>query len=164
MLSVDFTNDLNQIGKMKRVRNILYKGYNRMKKIVLCLSLLITSFYSVAQDLTKVEVSSQKAAGDVYMLTGAGGNIGVLATDQGLLLVDDQFQPLAEKIEAAMKSIKNNQLKYIVNTHYHGDHIGSNAHFSQYAPIVAHENVRNRLMKKENTKLAHYLLLPIKTV
>jgi glyoxylase-like metal-dependent hydrolase (beta-lactamase superfamily II) len=119
-----------------------------MKKILLSLSIIISAMTTLAQDFSDVKIKAQKAAGDVYMLTGAGGNIGVLATDKGLLLVDDQFQPLAEKIESAMSVIKNNELKYVVNTHYHGDHTGSNSYFSHKAPIFAHENVRTRLSDK----------------
>ncbi|GAA6206247.1 MULTISPECIES: MBL fold metallo-hydrolase [Thalassotalea] len=121
-----------------------------MKKLILGLTLALGSTIIDAQQLSEVEITAHKAAGDVYMLTGAGGNIGVLATEKGLLLVDDQFQPLAEKIESAMQSIKNNQLRYVVNTHYHGDHTGSNSYFSHKAPIFAHENVRHRLTDKEN--------------
>ena len=119
-----------------------------MNKIIIGLSLFLVSTAVLSQDYAKVEITATKAAGDVYMLKGAGGNIGVLATEKGLLLVDDQFQPLAEKIQSAMKSIKNNKLKYIVNTHYHGDHTGSNSFFSHKAPIFAHENVRSRLSAK----------------
>lgn len=112
-------------------------------------SLLFSSQLAYAWDLSDVEIKAQKAAGDVYMLTGRGGNIGVLATQKGLLLVDDQFAPLAEKIESAMKAIVNKELKYVVNTHYHGDHTGSNSHFSHKAPIFAHHNVRARLQNND---------------
>ncbi|WP_371378212.1 MBL fold metallo-hydrolase [Thalassotalea aquiviva] len=105
---------------------------------------------AVADDrFANVEIKAQAVSGDVYMLTGSGGNIGVLATDSGLLLVDDQFAPLATKIENAMQAIKSVPLKYIVNTHYHGDHTGSNAHFGKHAPIFAHKNVRTRV-KNDN--------------
>ncbi|MBA6328519.1 MBL fold metallo-hydrolase [Colwellia sp. MB02u-6] len=101
-----------------------------------------------AQEMADADITVQSAAGGVYMLQGPGGNIGVLATEQGLLLVDDKFAPLAEKIEAAMKGIEDKALKYIINTHYHGDHTGSNQFFSHKAPIFAHENVRSRLSSK----------------
>ncbi len=119
-----------------------------MNKLILSLAIILTSASLYARDFSKINITAQKVSGDVYMLTGSGGNIGVLATDKGLLLVDDQFQPLAEKIESAMHEIKNNQLKYVVNTHYHGDHTGSNSYFSHKAPIFAHENVRTRLSAK----------------
>lgn len=131
-----------------------------MKKLMVAVSLSIITAFSLAQDFSKVEIIAQKAAGDVYMLTGAGGNIGVLVTNSGLLLVDDQFRPLADKIESAMNSLSNNELKYVVNTHYHSDHTGSNAHFAHHAPIFAHHNVRERLSSKEGSKLSN---LPVVT-
>ena len=115
----------------------------------------VTLFFSVAavssvnaQSMADSDITVQQAAGDVYMLKGPGGNIGVLATDKGLLLVDDKFAPLAEKIESAMKGLEDKELKYIINTHFHGDHTGSNQFFSHKAPIFAHENVRSRLSSK----------------
>lgn len=112
---------------------------------------LITHISSTAQTMVDAQITAQAVAGDVYMLQGPGGNIGILATDKGLLLVDDKFSPLAKKIENAMQSIENKPLKYVINTHYHGDHTGGNAFFAQKAPIFAHENVRNRLsMDSEN--------------
>jgi glyoxylase-like metal-dependent hydrolase (beta-lactamase superfamily II) len=112
---------------------------------------LITHISSTAQTMVDAQITAQAVAGDVYMLQGPGGNIGILATDKGLLLVDDKFSPLAQKIENAMQSIENKPLKYVINTHYHGDHTGSNAFFAQKAPIFAHENVRNRLsMESDN--------------
>jgi len=131
---------------MKRLNNSIVKATQW-----LMLSLLIP-LSSQANNMADVQISVTKAAGDVYMLKGAGGNIGVLATEEGLLLVDDQFKPLAKKIEAAMKGIADNKLKYIVNTHYHGDHTGGNGHFGQHAPIFAHENVRIRLETKEGNQ------------
>ena len=83
----------------------------------------VTLFFSIAatstanaQSMADKEITVQQAAGDVYMLQGPGGNIGVLATDKGLLLVDDKFAPLAEKIESAMKGLEDKDLKYIINT------------------------------------------------
>lgn len=122
-----------------------------MKKIILAALLLSHSAITNADDrFSAVEIKVHQANNNVYMLTGAGGNIGVLATNKGLLLVDDQFEPLAEKIEQAMSSISDQSLKYIVNTHLHGDHTGGNSHFSQKAPIFAHQNVRSRLAKNDD--------------
>src|SRR5216110_1159517 len=97
------------------------------------------------QDFSKVEVKATHVAGNIYMLTGAGGNIGVSVGPDGLLIVDDQFAPLAEKIEAALKQLNPGKLKFVLNTHYHGDHTGGNAHFGRQASIIAHSNVRKRL-------------------
>ena len=133
-----------------------------MKNVLIATLFFFTTlaFVSQGQDYSQVEVTAKKVAGQVYMLTGAGGNIGVLATEAGLLLVDDQFQPLAKKIEMAMSNLSNNTLKYVVNTHYHGDHTGSNSYFSHKAPIFAHQNVRKRLSVDKNHDVAS---LPVVT-
>lgn len=124
-----------------------------MKKIsALVLLFIALSFPShAARDFSKIEINAQSVASGVYMLSGSGGNIGVFATDEGLVLIDDQFAPLAAKIETAMKTIKAVPLKYIINTHYHGDHTGANGHFGKQAPIFAHSNVRKRV-KEDNKK------------
>lgn len=96
-------------------------------------------------DFSKVQIATTKVAGNVYMLTGAGGNIGVSAGPDGMLIVDDQFAPLADKIRAALRGIGNQKLKFILNTHWHGDHTGGNPVFGPEAPIIAQSNVRLRL-------------------
>ncbi|MBA6390420.1 MBL fold metallo-hydrolase [Colwellia sp. BRX10-3] len=133
------------------------------KKSLVAITMLCSVALSLtanAQGMADAEITVQSAAGDVYMLQGPGGNIGVLATDKGLLLVDDKFAPLAEKIETAMKGIEDKELKYVINTHYHGDHTGGNQFFSHKAPIFAHENVRSRLSSAEDH---HAESLPVVT-
>jgi glyoxylase-like metal-dependent hydrolase (beta-lactamase superfamily II) len=115
-------------------------------KVLICSAFISTVVLGFAQqDFSKVEVKATHVAGNIYMLTGSGGNIGVSAGPDGILIVDDQFAPLAEKIEAALKQISPGKLKFVLNTHYHGDHTGGNAHFGAQAPIIAHVNVRKRL-------------------
>jgi cyclase len=97
------------------------------------------------QDFSKVEVKAELAGGKVYMLTGSGGNIGALVGADGVLLVDDQFEPLAEKIRAALAAVGGAKLKLIVNTHWHFDHTGGNKVFGAEAPIIAQANVRQRM-------------------
>ncbi len=102
------------------------------------------------RDFSKVEVKAIPVAGKVFMLTGAGGNIGVSVGADGILIVDDQFAPLADKIRAALKDVAttshgDGKLKFILNTHWHGDHTGGNESFSADAPIFAHTNVRKRM-------------------
>jgi len=115
-------------------------------------SILLTSLLfacglaaSQEQDFSKVQMKVTKVAGNVYMLQGAGGNIGASVGDDGIVIVDDQYAPLAEKIEAALKGITDKPVRFIINTHYHGDHTGGNAYFQKQAPIIAHDNVRKRL-------------------
>ncbi|MBS1809281.1 MAG: MBL fold metallo-hydrolase [Acidobacteria bacterium] len=100
------------------------------------------------QDFSKVEIKTQKVAGNVYMLEGSGGNIGVSAGPDGMLIIDDQFAPLADKIKTALKSLNSGQLKFLLNTHHHGDHTGGNEIFGKDTLIVAHTNVRKRLESK----------------
>jgi cyclase len=94
----------------------------------------------------KVTVTVEKVGGSVYMLAGAGGNIGVSVGEDGIVLVDDEFAPLAPKIKEALRGISDRPIKVLLNTHWHGDHTGGNAVFGAEAPIVAHENVRKRLI------------------
>src|SRR6266704_3061965 len=108
----------------------------------------LTVFVSVAiaqQDFSKVEIKATKVAGNIYMLEGAGGNIGVCAGEDGIVIVDDQYAPLAYKIREALKGINDKPLKFVINTHFHGDHTGGNAEFGTEATIIAQENVRKRL-------------------
>jgi len=97
------------------------------------------------QDFSKVQIKVTKVAGSVYMLEGEGGNIGASVGDDGIVIVDDQYAPLADKIQAALKGITDKPVRFVINTHYHGDHTGGNAYFQKQAPIIAHDNVRKRL-------------------
>ena len=98
-----------------------------------------------APDYSKVQIKVTHVAEDVYMLQGSGGNIGVSVGDDGILVVDDEFAPLADKIRAALKGITDKPVKFVLNTHWHFDHTGGNPQFGETAPILAHENVRKRL-------------------
>jgi glyoxylase-like metal-dependent hydrolase (beta-lactamase superfamily II) len=120
-------------------------------KVFLLLTLLfVFAATAPAQtDFSKVQMKATKVAGNVYMLEGAGGNIGVSVGDDGLLIVDDQFAPLADKIRAALKGIADKKLKFILNTHWHGDHTGGNIVFGPEATIIAHDNVRKRLATEQ---------------
>jgi cyclase len=111
-----------------------------------CAAAALVAARAFAQDdFSKVEIKVTKVAGTVYMLEGSGGNIGVSVGDDGVVLVDDQFAPLAGKIKTALKGVTDKPLKFVLNTHFHGDHTGGNAAFAHDATIIAHENVRKRL-------------------
>src|SRR5216683_8015019 len=99
------------------------------------------------EDFTKVQMKVTKVAGRVYMLEGAGGNIGASVGDDGIVIVDDQFAPLAEKIQAALKGITDKPVRFVINTHWHFDHVGGNAYFQKQGPVLAHENIRERMAK-----------------
>jgi len=100
------------------------------------------------QDFSKVEIKTTKIGGNFYTLEGSGGTIGVLAGPDGVLMVDAQFAPLSDKIVAAIKQISDGRIRFLVNTHVHGDHTGGNENIGRLgATIVARENLRARLMK-----------------
>ena len=124
------------------------------RSFLLAASLVSTTFIPAAfsQDrFEKVEIEATALKGSVHMLTGMGGNIGVSAGDDGILIIDDQFAPLAEKIATALGELGSDKPKYVINTHYHDDHTGSNAFFHSHkgATILAHDNVRVRLANDE---------------
>jgi glyoxylase-like metal-dependent hydrolase (beta-lactamase superfamily II) len=119
-----------------------------MRKLLLVVvGVLFSLSWSFAQnqDFSKVQIKVTKVAGNVYMLEGAGGNIGASVGEDGIVIVDDQYAPLADKIQAALKGITDKPVRFIINTHYHGDHTGGNEYFQKQAPIIAHDNVRKRL-------------------
>ena len=94
------------------------------------------------------------------MLVGAGGNIGVSAGPDGVLIVDDQFAPLADKIRAAFRPLSPGQLRFVLNTHFHFDHTDANPVFGREATIVAHANVRRRLSEEAHVLGETYKPLP----
>jgi glyoxylase-like metal-dependent hydrolase (beta-lactamase superfamily II) len=97
------------------------------------------------RDFSEVEIRVEKVAGTVYMLTGAGGNIGLSVGPDGVVLVDDQFAPLAPRIREAIRKVTDEPLRFVLNTHWHFDHTGGNAPFAAEATVIAHENVRRRM-------------------
>lgn len=106
------------------------------------------------RDFTSVEIVARPIRGGIYMLTGAGGNLAVSAGEDGIFLVDDQYAPLTEKITAAIREIQGGPVRFVVNTHWHGDHTGGNENLGQAgAVIVAHGNVRQRLSVEQFQKM-----------
>ena len=100
---------------------------------------------SAQQDMSDVQIKATHVGGNVYMLEGRGGHIGVSIGSDGILIVDDQFAPLADKIREALKKLHPGKLEFVLNTHYHGDHTGGNIEFGTEADIISHTNVRKRL-------------------
>lgn len=121
-----------------------------MHKFWLALIVLFCTSYPLPardQDLNKVEIKVTHVAGTVYMLQGAGGNIGASVGEDGIVIVDDQYAPLADKIKSALKGITDKPIRFIINTHYHEDHTSGNPIFQKDAPVIAHDNVRQRLQE-----------------
>lgn len=118
-----------------------------MKSTVVFLILLLTLSPGFAQrSFDDVEIKTEQLTDNIYVLFGAGGNIGLAIGEDAAYLIDDQYAPLSEKITASVRQITDKPLKFLVNTHWHGDHTGGNANFGKAGTIlVAHENVRKRL-------------------
>lgn len=101
-----------------------------------------------AQNFDAVTITTTAIGDDLAMLTGQGGNIGLFYGPDGVLMIDDQFAPLSDKIRAAVVAVAGQPVRFLVNTHWHGDHTGGNEAFGgARAVIVAHENVRARMQK-----------------
>jgi glyoxylase-like metal-dependent hydrolase (beta-lactamase superfamily II) len=113
-------------------------------------ALLVASIVIVSaqQDFSKVEIKPTKIASNVYTLEGQGGTIGVLAGPEGVLMVDSQFAPLTEKIVGAIKAINPGPIRFLINTHLHGDHTGGNVNLGKMGvTIIARPQLRARLEK-----------------
>lgn len=121
-----------------------------MNKIIASLAAIVAAVManiSLAQDMSKVEIKTTAVAGNIFMLQGAGGNIGLSIGPDGVLMVDDQYAPLSAKIKAAIAKLSVEPRRYLLNTHWHFDHTGGNGEFnSSETVLVAHDNVRKRML------------------
>jgi len=124
-----------------------------MKIRLLAVAVLAAAPAAAQQDFSQVEIKTDKLAEGVYMLTGAGGNLGLSVGKGGAFLIDGQYAPLSEKILAAVKAINPEPLRLLLNTHWHGDHVDGNGNLSRAgALLVAHENVRRRMSSEQFMK------------
>src|SRR5256885_10461970 len=118
-----------------------------MKRTMAALAAAL-SFGAVAQqrNFDAVQIKTTQVAGGIYMLEGEGGNIGVSAGEDGVFLIDDQFAPLTPKIMAAVKAISDKPIRFLLNTHWHGDHVGGNENLRKAGGvIIAHAHVYQRI-------------------
>jgi cyclase len=121
---------------------------NRIALAALAAAAVMVSGAAVAQqqDFSKVEIKTTNLGNNTYMLEGQGGNITIAVGTDGIIMVDTQFAPLHDKIMAAIRAISPLPVKYVINTHFHGDHTGGNAGMAKEgATIVAEDNIRIRL-------------------
>ncbi len=122
-----------------------------MKKYILFLSTIISFSIYGQRDWDKVKITSEQLSDNIYVLFGSGGNMGLVVGKENAYLIDDQFAPLSDKILAHIGSLTDKPVKWVLNTHWHGDHSGGNENLAKAgALIVAHENVRKRMSTKQN--------------
>ena len=121
--------------------------------LAFCLSIVFAPNLSAEPDFSSVDIETIRVADGVYMLRGAGGNIGLSIGKDGVFVIDDQYAPLATKIKTAIAGLSNKPVRFVVNTHWHPDHTGGNESLGHAgATIVAHHNVRARLQKGQLIK------------
>src|SRR5437870_13877929 len=116
-------------------------------KVLLCVLAAAWSVAGLAQPASfdAVQIKTTKITNTVYMLEGEGGNIGVSAGEDGVILIDDQYAPLTQKIVDAVKAISDKPIRFLINTHWHADHTGGNENLGKGGVvIVAHDNVYKR--------------------
>ena len=119
---------------------------NPLRALVCAALALLIASAAQGQDFDKVQIRTIPVAEGVHMLTGRGGNLGVSSGSDGVFLVDDQFAPLTDKIRAAIAEISDRPLRFVLNTHWHGDHTGGNENLGEAGVlIVAHDKVRERM-------------------
>ncbi|MGB3773811.1 MAG: MBL fold metallo-hydrolase [Leeuwenhoekiella sp.] len=124
-----------------------------LTQILLALLLFIPFISSAQRDFTDVTIKIVPVKDSIYMLQGSGGNIGISVGADGVLMIDDEFAALSEKITAAIKTLSDKPIKFLANTHFHGDHTGGNAEFEEAGAIIfAQENVRKRLKMDDRTE------------
>lgn len=123
-----------------------------MRKLLISGLLAAFAFPAAADRFEDVTIEQNEVADNIYMLTGAGGNMLMSSGEDGVFLVDDQYTQVAERIADKIKDISGEEVRYILNTHFHGDHVGSNMWFAnnQSSTIFAHDNVRERLSNDDS--------------
>jgi len=122
----------------------------RLLVIVVFIAALAT--VADSQERPEIQVRTVKAAENVYMLAGAGGNLALSVGDDGALLVDSEHAQLAEKVTAAVKEVCKAPTRFVINTHWHFDHVGGNENLAEAGVlVVAHENVRKRMSSERSS-------------
>jgi cyclase len=126
---------------------------NRLRVATLVAAVISATAINAAEtDFDAVQITSQAVAGKITLLQGNGGNIGLSIGADGVLMIDDQYAPLSDKIKAKIKELGGDLPKYLLNTHWHGDHSGGNENFAAASTIIAQDNVYARIADPANKR------------
>jgi len=127
------------------------------KIVLVCIVVVAAIQQTTAQNFDTVQIKTVKITETISMLQGSGGNIGVLTGKEGIVIIDDQFAPLSEKIKVALKTLSDKPVRFVINTHFHGDHVGGNENFGgEGAIIVAQDNTRLRMTSDQFSKAMNF--------
>lgn len=132
----------------------LFRAMFRSAAPVAAALFLATGPASAQRDFSKVEIKAEEITEGLYVLFGAGGNIGLLTGEDGLFMIDDQFAPLTDRILASIRGISDQPVRFLLNTHWHADHTGGNENMAKKTGvnIIAHENVRSTMAVPQELK------------
>jgi len=137
---------LRKLSNMTNVANVMNVA------VLLSLAVLGTVVSLAQHNAADDRLEVQHVAGAVYMLVGPGGNIGATVGEDGILIVDDKFDRTVQMVKNTLKDFNKGALRFILNTHWHGDHTGGNAELGKEATIIAHTNIRKRLSAEQTTR------------
>jgi cyclase len=135
-----------------------------MRRLSITFLAAVVAPLSWAQDFSAVQITTTELADGIYVMFGAGGNMGLSVGEDGAFLIDDQFAPLSDKIMAAIGGVTDDDVKFLLNTHWHGDHTGGNEAFGDAgAIIVAHDNTRVRMTEEQFREFSNQTYPPSPT-
>lgn len=133
-----------------RFLNFNIKAGRAYAVAIICIAVSLSNFVTAQGRFDEVQIIKNQLTDDIYMLEGSGGNIGIFLGEKDVFMIDDQYAPLSEKILTAIRSLSDKNIKYLANTHWHGDHTGGNENFAaEGAIILAHENVYQRMSTEQ---------------
>ncbi|HAJ77211.1 MAG: MBL fold metallo-hydrolase [Gammaproteobacteria bacterium] len=129
---------------------MFFSRYINSLLVLASITFLLAQPASAQQDFSNVEIIPHHVAGTFYYLQGAGGNIGLSIGEDGVVMIDDQFAPLTDKILAAIRSLNDGEIRFVINTHVHGDHTGGNENLGRMGILIlARDEVRVRLSEQQ---------------
>ena len=138
---------------MVRIMKLKNLGIKTTNKILPWLLSVLALFITTTGVLAQNRLNIDEVKEGLHVITGPGGNIGVRLTSEGVILIDDKFPQDFEEIQSLVAQVSDLPVRYVINTHHHGDHSGSNAGFLQVAEVIAHKNARDNMLRGDQDGL-----------